>query len=224
MFKLVIGLTEKRQRVLEIIDRLGIANIEQIVSLTGSKKTTAYYAVQELKKNGLVTEFKNIRQAVFLITKAGSEFVGELNFGFSRDNKAPNFAIFRHSMLVNESMIFYKEHLKEASFETERELLVNEVRDSGQDRRELKNLPDFVIDTEETRQAVEVELTRKTPARIKKKLLNYIKLLEAGEYTHIVYLYQSMNVRRLVAKCAAEVGLEVTFGNLDEMLGGNENV
>ncbi|MCM2613424.1 hypothetical protein NDQ42_15765, partial [Lactiplantibacillus plantarum] len=96
---MIIGLTEKRQRVLEIIDRLGIANIEQIVSLTGSKKTTAYYAVKELKKNGLVMEFKNIRQAVFLITKAGSEFVGELNFGFSRDNKAPNFAIFRHSML-----------------------------------------------------------------------------------------------------------------------------
>jgi hypothetical protein len=126
-------------------------------------------------------------------------------------------------MLVNESMIFYKEHLKEASFETERELLVNELGDDGHDRREFKNLPDFVIDTVETRQAVEVELTRKTPARIRKKLLNYKKLIEAGQYTHIVYLYQSMNIRQLVAKYAAEVGIEVTFGNLDEMLGGNNN-
>lgn len=222
MINLKVGLTEKRYMILNVLDKFGIVTVDQIVKLTSFNKSTIYYALREFEKKELIRKFKSMQKAVYLITKLGSEVIGDINFGFSKDERTPNFAIFRHAMLLNESVIFYKEHFSErAQFEVERELIAKFASEGLQRKKQIANLPDFVIEIEGMRQAVEVELTRKSPAKLTRKLLNYKRLIEVGEYTHLIYLYQSLAIRRLVAKCAVDVGVEVTFGNLDEMLGGN---
>lgn len=50
MFSLRVGLTEKRYLVLNVLDKLGIATVDQIMRLTSFNKSTIYYALKEFEK------------------------------------------------------------------------------------------------------------------------------------------------------------------------------
>ena len=220
-------MTEAKSKILNIIDRLGVINTKQIISLSGLNNKTVYKSLALLDHNGFIKKADlRYNGNIFMITQTGSEWCGNINLAFRSSQKVPNMAILRHTLLVNDTIIYYKQLFKEQKDEdigiiTERELLVEEIGKGKRSKKVVDTLPDFVFErTTGRKTAVEVELTRKRPDRLQRKLRAYKDQLNKGIYFNIAYCYDDESVARLVSRYADKVGISVILDNLNDDLGG----
>lgn len=220
-------MTKAKQQILLVVDKLGVVSTNQLKKITGLYISTLYKSLSLLtdanmiKKTGL-----SIDSGIYMITQTGSEWCGSINLAFRSSQKVPNMSILRHTLLVNDTIIYYKRLFKEEQDEdikiiTERELLVQEIGKGRRSKKVVDTLPDFVFErTSDRKTAVEVELTRKRPDRLQKKLRAYREQVEQGIYFNVAYCYDDEAVARLVKRYADKVGLPVIFDDLNEALGG----
>lgn len=220
-------MTEAKSKILNIIDRLGVINTKQIISLSGLNNKTVYKSLALLDHNGFIKKADlRYNGNIFMITQTGSEWCGTINLAFRSSQKVPNMAILRHTLLVNDTIIYYKSLFKEQKDEdieiiTERELLVEEIGKGKRSKKVVDTLPDFVFErTTGRKTAVEVELTRKRPDRLQRKLRAYKDQINKGIYFNIAYCYDDEAVKRLVSRYADKVGVSIIFDNLNDDLGG----
>lgn len=220
-------MTEARQRVLTVVDQFGVANTKQIIDFTELNNKTVYKSLGLLEKNNFIKKADlNYNGNVFMITQTGSEWCGSINLAFRSSQKVPNMSILRHTLLVNDMIIYYKRLFKEQKSEdikiiTERELLVEEIGKGKRSKKVVDTLPDFVFErTTGRKTAVEVELTRKRPDRLQKKLRAYKEQVNNGIYFNVAYCYDDPAVERLVRRYAEKVGISVILGDMNKDLGG----
>lgn len=220
-------MTEARQRVLTVVDQFGVANTKQIIDFTELNNKTVYKSLGLLEKNNFIKKADlNYNGNVFMITQNGSEWCGAINLAFRASQKVPNMSILRHTLLVNDMIIYYKKLFKEEQNEdvtimTERELLVEEIGKGRRSKKVVDTLPDFVFEQASGRKsAIEVELSRKRPDRLEKKLRAYKEQVQQGIYFNVAYCYDDPAVARLVKRYADKVGLPVIFDDMNEALGG----
>lgn len=220
-------MTEARQRVLTVVDQFGVANTKQIIDFTELNNKTVYKSLGLLEKNNFLKKADlNYNGNVFMITQNGSEWCGAINLAFRASQKVPNMSILRHTLLVNDMILYYKKLFKEQKSEdikiiSERELLVEEIGKGRRSKKVVDTLPDFVFERSTGRKtAVEVELTRKRPDRLQKKLRAYKEQVNNGIYFNVAYCYDDPAVERLVRRYAEKVGISVILGDMNKDLGG----
>lgn len=222
-------MTESKQQILSIVDKLGVVNTEQLRTITGMNVNTLYKGLRILSRENLIKKTDlviNGKGGIYIITQRGSEWCGAINLSFRSSQKVPNVSILRHTLLVNDMIIYYKKLFKEEQNEdvtimTERELLVEEIGKGRRSKKVVDTLPDFVFEQASGRKsAIEVELSRKRPDRLEKKLRAYKEQVQQGIYFNVAYCYDDPAVARLVKRYADKVGLPVIFDDMNEALGG----
>lgn len=227
------GLSVKRVEVLTVIDRLGILTRKQIQGYMDISDVSILKGIRRLEELGFVATYKLARGYAHYITKSGSDYLGNINFGYvKRGNKEPNLASLEHNLLVNDCILQEKRYLKEniegdIRLISEREQLAElnltldlQNRMPGQKQSRSRNrVPDFLLRFssrgEKVTNAYEVELTRKNKNALLSKLSWYQKEKESGVYDNIVYLYEDNSVKSHVETNAAQVGLKVFFRKIE---------
>ncbi|KRM00460.1 hypothetical protein LG045_09730 (plasmid) [Limosilactobacillus gastricus] len=224
------GLTEKQAIILDWIDRLGVAQVGQLVKVSKIRAITIYKTVDRLKEYGFVEDSGKIKPKFYWITKAGSEYNGKINMAYRK--KISNYALLRHTILVNDLIYYFMKNYEaegtEYSLETERELMVKKrfemVMTGSQAKRTL--VPDFVITTNGHRYPIEVELTQKSGTRVDHKMEMYKAELAAGIDEMVYYFSDERLIRELIQAFINYKGLqnEVEVYDLDQVLGDDQSI
>lgn len=224
---MTLVMTESKQKILSVVDKLGVVSTKQLKELTGIYISTLYKGLKILVDANMIKKTElSTNSNIYMITQAGSEWCGSINLAFRSTQKVPNMSILRHTLLVNDMIIYYKRLFKEQKSEdikiiTERELLVEEIGKGRRSKKVVDTLPDFVFErTTGRKTAVEVELTRKRPDRLQKKLRAYKEQVNNEVYFNVAYCYDDPAVERLVRRYADKVGISVILDNMNEDLGG----
>lgn len=219
------GLSTAQEKVLRTIDRLGVVSTQQVIKLTGINTNTIYSNLRKLAKNKLISKVAiPLKTNLFMITQTGSEWCGRISLGYRTNQKVPNMAILRHTLIVNEMIIYYQELFKEQKNETlkittERELLAEKIGQGKREKRMTDTVPDFVFERyTKNKTAIEVELTRKRPDRLQKKLRRYREQVKQGIYFNVCYCYDDEAVARLVKRYGDKVGLPVILDSMNEAI------
>lgn len=227
LISMTFRFTEARQKILTTVDKLGVVSTKQIIEFSGITAITVYKALERFEQLNLVKKADiPTKDNYFMITQTGSEWCGSINLAFRSSQKVPNMSILRHTLLVNDMILYYKKLFKEQKSEdikiiSERELLVEEIGKGRRSKKVVDTLPDFVFERSTGRKtAVEVELTRKRPDRLQKKLRAYKEQVNNGIYFNVAYCYDDPAVERLVRRYAEKVGISVILGDMNKDLGG----
>ncbi|MDT9027513.1 hypothetical protein [Rossellomorea yichunensis] len=220
--------SDKRMKVLRLIDRFGVIGVTQLETYSGMAIMTIYRARKQLEELNFIENKSFGRQKVCVITKEGSDYVGSLKFG-----GPSGFSSLQHDLTVAEILFImkkrYLEQGKDLDFKTERELtreytltLANQNQPMRWDYM-AKNVPDFSLFNEERRVAYEVELSSKTNARIIRKMKQYQELINSGHYTHVIYLCKDQTILKSIQQSADGVGVKNLRASLiDQVLPSNE--
>ncbi|MGY3751177.1 replication-relaxation family protein [Vagococcus acidifermentans] len=225
------GLSEKRREILQTIDKYGILTREQILQRVQIAYKDMVYAVKALEELGYIATYQLGRGYVHYITRAGSEYVGSINFGYVKSGqKTPNLATIEHDLLVNDCLLediaYIHNQLGDIPVKivTERDQLAEialtlDLRQSTASKKRARNrVPDYLLlfenEGNKIINAYEVELSRKNKASLKAKLLWYKDELQRKTYTNVWYVCQQESVKRHVETTAKQVGLPVFFREL----------
>ncbi|MFE6715927.1 hypothetical protein, partial [Streptomyces sp. NPDC057695] len=90
-------------------------------------------------------------------------------------------------------------------------------------RHIAQEVPDFILVNSERRFAFEVELSRKTSARIEKKMHQYKKSIENGLYDRVFYICKEDAIKNHIHAFASSVGVNISFIMLDDLLTNGED-
>jgi len=231
------GLSEKRIELLQVIDRYGIITRKQIYSFMQISERHLITGLKKLEALKYISTYRLARGYAHYITKAGSQYLGNINFGYVKSGfKEPNLAILEHNLLVNDCIVqetaYIQGRLKNTPIETitEREQLVEitlkldlskqTVNQGRSLKMKMRNrVPDFLLrfenDGEKLTNAYEVELTRKNRTALRGKLSWYKAEKEKGVYDNVLYLYERDNVKRHIETNANQVDLKVFFRKIE---------
>lgn len=232
-------LSEKQIEILKVIDSHGVITKNQISDRVTLTDKRIGVALQKLEKLGFIRVYKITRKYCYYITKKGSEYIGLLSFGYVKNEKEPNLALLRHSLLVNDSILEDVREAKEKvpnaiiTVVTEREWLAENFlmldgmvlssKQAHKEKMQARNrVPDYIlkipISAETTlNNAHEVELSRKGKVALHRKLAWYLHNQELGLISHVTYIYEDQAVRRHVARVAQQVGIKIFFRKLGEI-------
>lgn len=193
-------------RVLDWLAKLGIAGIEPMGLALGLSRSVMYSHVARLETAGLVSRVAagDGQGGVVVLTRAGARTAEA--FGFQRivAPTAIEASSARHGRAVSWVAASAQrrglEWLGPAGLRAEPHWRV--ARDDG-----AKHAPDLGILNGSARMAVEVELHRKAPARVRTILRGYTRLIDRGQLTAVMYVIGRPEVEALVKREAAAVGL-----------------
>lgn len=220
--------SEKRMKVLQLVDRFGVIGVTQLEKYSGMATMTIYRARQQLEELKLIENKSFGRQKICVITKEGSDYVGSLKFA-----GPTGYSSLQHDLTVAEVLFImknrYLEQGRDLDFKTERELtreyaftLANQNQPMRWDYM-AKNVPDFSLFNKERRVAYEVELSSKTNARIIRKMEQYRDLINSGHYTDVIYLCRDATILKSIQQSADGVGLKNLRASLiDQVLPSSE--
>ncbi|MBW7636356.1 hypothetical protein K1I48_23330 [Bacillus licheniformis] len=223
-------LSEKRRKVVEAIDRFGVITSVQLERyLKDLGVMTIYRARAQGEELGFVETKAFGRRKVLCITKKGSNFIGRIGSAASA-----GYSTLQHDLTVND-VIFsllerYAAQGKDFGFKTERELVqelllsmsVEQTRKPNALRHVAQEVPDFILVNSERRFAFEVELSRKTSARIQKKMNQYKKSLQNGLYDRVFYICKEDAIKKHIQAFASSVGVNISFIMLDDLITGED--
>ncbi|MEK5009589.1 hypothetical protein MHI11_20740 [Bacillus sp. FSL K6-3312] len=219
-------LSEKRRKVVEAIDRFGVITSVQLERfLKDMGVMTIYRARAQGEELGFVETKTFGRRKVLCITKSGSKFIGHIGSAAGL-----SYSTLQHDLTVNDVIFSLLERYAakgtEFSFKTERELTrelvlslsVEQARKPNALRHIAQEVPDFLLVNSERRFAFEVELSRKTSARIEKKMHQYKKSIQNGLYDRVFYICKEDAIRNQVHAFASSIGVDISFIMLDDLL------
>lgn len=220
--------SEKRMKVLRLIDRFGVIGVTQLETYSGMATMTIYRARQQLEELKFIENKSFGRQKICVITKEGSDYVGNLKFA-----GPSGYSSLQHDLTAAEVLFImknrYLEQGRDLDFKTERELtreygltLANQNQPMRWDYM-AKNVPDFSLFNEERRVAYEVELSSKANARIIRKMGQYRDLINSGHYTDVIYLCKDETIMKSIQQSADGVGVKnLRVSLLDQVLPSSE--
>ena len=220
--------SEQRMKVLNWIDRFGVIGVSQLETYSGMAKMTIYRARQQLEELKLIENKTFGRQTICVITKEGSNYVGNLKFG-----GPSGFSSLQHDLTVAEILFImknrYLEQGRDLNFKTERELTREYVLTLANRNQPMrwdymaKNVPDFSLFNEERRVAYEVELSSKANARVIRKMEQYRDLTNSGQYTDVIYICKNETILKAIQQSADGVGLKnLRVSLIDQVLPSGE--
>jgi len=163
--KELIFLTEQI-KIMDIINRWGYLNLEQISLLLNKNKNTVEKQLYILINKKLITANKLTRKNIYVLTHKGNSYLGRVH----KKSIQINFNELLHQdmlikWLCNQTDIEY--------YQTERELKM--------ENGNLNAYPDLIITKSDDKEIyVEFERTQKSPSRFKKKLDEHTKWLRTG--------------------------------------------
>ena len=187
--------TARDTEMLAWIGRNRLATGDQVARRFGLQRTKAYARLRGLKAAGLVRHESPVRGAgVFLATRAG--------LALADVELAPatvSLAMLEHDLAVVDVSILLESRMG-ATVLTDRELR----RDAAVADR--SGVPDLVLLPDDRRRlAVEVELSRKSRARVSEKLRWYT---QSRDYTAVVYFVRDDRDAARINELAAEAGVD----------------
>lgn len=224
-------ITNKTYQLLRLLDRYGIMKRKQMLERIDISERGLRMALEKLEDTGFIKTYKEQRQFSHFITAKGSEYIGRLNFGYTLNDKTPNFATLRHNLMMNDASKEILEVLRKDNphlqFElvTEREILADVYLGLNQrykgkylrrEKSQVRNrIPDFRVEYQLNGQKVviayELELTRKTKQALIRKLHWYKDQLKSGAITSVVYMYDDYGVYEHVAISAGKLFMPREF-------------
>lgn len=225
-------LSPKRKELLWLIDRFGIMTRKQILHFVPFTKANLSVAIRNLEEMQFIGTQEVANGHVHFITKRGSLFIGQINFGYVKSaDKAPYFQTIQHDLKMNDCIIseigYLRNELGEGitiELTTEREILCEAFQETHfqgrsskyirSEKQRIRNrVPDFILafqpDQDKISNAYEVELTRKSKNALIKKLTWYKKELQKKSFDHIIYMYELDNIRKHVEINAHQQNLPV---------------
>lgn len=194
-------LTERDKNILRLINRfcfLGIAEIKRAWfvmnhEVMGEKKL---YKRMKIAKDLNLAHHKRImygHPGVYYLTRKGVEVseselsaVGEINL-----------ISYSHRIEVNRILIRLLEKYQNSFIETERELFKRAYLESGKTLGEASKakIPDgLLIHENGTKDAIEVELTKKTNSRLYQQIKRYKEELNFNKYNRVLYFCSSDSI------------------------------
>lgn len=227
------GLSEKRKELLALIDKHGIMTRKQIEEHMDIAPINVFKGTKKLEELGYIKTYKLARGYAHYITRAGSEYIGNINFGYVKSGGEPNLATLEHNLLVNDCILqamksvrdYFGEE-KAIEYVTEREQLADsmlkidfsnrQAREKQKAKMTLRNkIPDFLLRYEGKNNLVtnayEVELSRKGNKALKGKLLWYKQEQEKKIYTNVWYMYEKEAIKNHVTTNAKALNYGVNF-------------
>lgn len=227
------GLSKKRKELLALIDKHGIMTRKQIEEYMDIASINIFKGTKKLEELGYIQTYPLARGYAHYVTRAGSQYIGMINFGYVKSGGIPNLAILEHNLLVNECILQAIESVKdyfgedkEITYITEREQLADSMlaidfshrnaREKQKAKMIMRNkIPDFLLKYEgknnPVTNAYEVELSRKGNKALKGKLLWYKQEQEKKTYTNVWYMYEKETIRNYVTTNAKAVHYGVNF-------------
>lgn len=230
-------LSEKRIELLKVLDKYGILTRKQIsnhIELTYRHLLAGLKVLEELE---FIGKYKLARGYAHFITKKGSEYIGEFNFGYVKSGGSPNLAILEHNLLVNDCIVQAISNLRNRGIEgnietiTERQQLSEiflelDLRKGTSNQKQSQKMltrsrvPDFILTFEHNSKiynyAYEVELSRKNTTRLKNKFLWLKEQLVNKSYSTINYMCRDEKMEKFISQNAEKVGLPINFLRIDE--------
>lgn len=192
-----IGISPKKYKVLEALDRFGAATIQQIDTyLEDVVYMTVFRAKEHLLQLGFIHERYYGKKRLLAITDEGTRYIGDNLKGVSLTNND-----MYHQLMSNQVLLAYlKDYLdSDIQFETERDIITRtqiEMSRYGKEKyktvnRLRKDIPDLIITLNGHVNAIEVEISRKTNKRIEEKLMKY---KTSREYDSVFYICGNNNI------------------------------
>lgn len=230
-------LSKKRFEILKLIDKHGIMTRKQILKYVQIANLNLLKGLKVLEEHEFIATYKLARGYAHYITKKGSEYVGEINFGYVKSGGRPNLAILEHNLLLNDCILQGIDYIKNNATEkelgnieiiTERQQLAEvfldldwKKRTATSDKRQVRNrIPDFLLKFtyggREFIHACEVELSQKNKARLTAKLRWLKEQIDLGNYTHVVYFCNSQSVKQSLWTTSQQVGMKLNFREVRE--------
>lgn len=224
-------MNSKTYQLLYLLDRYGIMKRKQMLERLAITEKNLRISLGKLEEMKFIKTYREQRQYSHFITTKGSEYIGRLNFGYTQNDKEPNFATLRHNLMMNDASKEILEVLQKGNprlhftLITEREILANqylglEGKYSGKilrrEKAQIRNkIPDFRVEYQKNGQPVviayELELTRKTKKALLRKLQWYKDQLKRGSLSSVIYIYDDSGVYEHVAISAAKLFLPKQF-------------
>lgn len=192
-------------RLLGWLARLGVAGLEPMAIALGLSRSVTYSHVARLERAGLVLRLPcDAGSGVVALTAAGAREVDERDLGFAVVPSAREASTARHGRAV--SWVAASADVRGWRWlgpgELREEPGWRALRDDG-----TRHAPDLGIVRDGKRTAVEVELHRKAPARLRSILAAYGELVSDGGIHAVAYIVSGDQVDRSVRRQASAVRL-----------------
>lgn len=206
-------ITKRDLDIMRWINRHGFAGAGQVSIGFSMNQYTVYSRLRKLLVGGLLKYEKIIHglPGVYWLTRAG---VKACESPLS-PIKAPVLGKFEHDLYLIGLSLQLENQYADINWITAREVLserVQGIRERSEALRMMSvQLPDGLLVRKKQRFAVELELSVKGDARIKKIITNYTREIIAGNYAAVFYYCGSDAIRNRVLELMAETTVANRF-------------
>lgn len=187
-------ITERDKKILRLINRfgfLGVAEIKrawEIINKETLGEKKLYLRLKKIKDLNLVNHKRIVygSPGVYYLTRKGAE-VAESELSAVSEI---NLISYVHRIEVNKILISLLERYPNSIVVTERELFKRVFLESGKSLGEASKakIPDgLLIHEDGTKDAIEVELTKKTNSRLYQQIKRYKEELNFNKYSRVLY-------------------------------------
>lgn len=166
-------MTSRDIEILRLINRFGRLNVDQISGYFRISQIRAYQILYRLKSSGYIEHHRVFynEPGVYVCTTEGARFTEYEKL------RELHVASLKHDLAVFDAFLKLKNRMKITSFQTEREIRQN---------KNLEHFPDIILEAENAKISVEVELSRKSKLRMESIRNFYLKNLEINRIMYFV--------------------------------------
>lgn len=219
------GLSGKKFRVLEAIDRFGVITTAQLERYLGDiNASTIYRARKRGLSLGYVRERVYGMRKLVAITDSGAKFIGRNLKGVNLTNND-----MYHQLIGNQVLLTFLDDYQDdnVGFQTERDIIkeeqisrsATELNKPNKIKNLWKEVPDIVITINGKVIAIEVEISRKTNKRIEQKLKKY---KNQERYDSVFYICGNEDIRRAVENINDNLNAGIRLLMLHEVINPEE--